>query len=108
MVGLMSKSAEPELSYWRYIAGVESADQLRASRQPRILAWTAAPESARGDIVVIYGKSPVQAYVAVARQCHDPVEGSDDRHWTWLQIQPLSASPRRECRQAQEPRTTGG
>ena len=104
----MSKSAEPELSYWRYIAGVESADQLRASRQPRILAWTAAPESARGDIVVIYGKSPVQAYVAVARQCHDPVEGSDDRHWTWLQIQPLSASPRRECRQAQEPRTTGG
>ena len=63
MVGRMRKSAEPELSYWRYIAGVESADQLRASRQARILAWTAAPESAKGDIVVIYGKSPVQAYM---------------------------------------------
>jgi hypothetical protein len=85
----MGRGAVQSPGFWRYLAGVESVDQLRALRRGRILVWSAAPESARGDIVALYGKSPVQAYVALARQCHDPAEGSDGRSWTWLQIQPL-------------------
>lgn len=75
--------------FWGYLAGIDSVDDLRASTRPRVTAWTAAPRSRKGDVVVIYGKSPVQGYVAVARQCSDPVESRHGRVWTWLQIQPM-------------------
>ncbi|MEJ7893343.1 MAG: hypothetical protein WKF94_11955 [Solirubrobacteraceae bacterium] len=42
-------------------------------------------------MAVIYGRKPVKAFVAVARQCTDPVQSKEDPAlwFAWFQVQPL-------------------
>ena len=83
-------SPHSPVRFWRLLAGIESTRPLMISRLPRIYEWTVPPRSRRGDIAVIYTTGAVQSYVAIARICCDPREGADERHWSWLQCQPLA------------------
>jgi hypothetical protein len=58
-----------------------------------VYMWTVPPAARRGDLAVIYTKGVVQSYVAVARICCDAREGYDERHWSWLQCQPVAPLP---------------
>lgn len=73
------------------VAGFESVDPYRDTTRGSLVSWTTPKSSARGDIAVLYGKRPVQAFVAVMRQCTDPVASKKmpGEHFAWFQIQPI-------------------
>lgn len=77
--------------HWLFTAGLDSVAQFRETSRPSLAAWTTPPSSKRGDLAVIYGRAPVKAFVAVARQSTEPVQSKalPDQWFAWLQVQPL-------------------
>lgn len=76
--------------YWRLVAGVENTRYFQRDKRPSVGGWTCPPNSQRGDLAVLYSKSPGQDYVAIARQCTDPVKNKgSDYYGAIFQFQPL-------------------
>lgn len=87
---------------WRLQARRESAERY-VTDPPRGLvteAWTAdrAGRMRQGDVVLLYATAPIQAYVAVGRVCHEPVQNWRARRlkknrdwWTFIELMALSA-----------------
>ena len=90
--------------HWIYIAGQESLGQFRETSRPFLGTWTTRKASEKGDIVAFYARAPVQAFVALARQCSEPRESRRNRgQWfAWFQFQPLGHDVRRTEVQARK------
>lgn len=87
-----------------FTAGETSVSSLRGTLRPAIYTWTTPKVSKRGDLAVIYGKRPLKAFVAVARQCSKAVE-SKKRPGQWFayfQMQPLGRDVARDAAQARK------
>ena len=80
-----------EREHWLFTAGLASVDQFRDTTRPAIVTWTTSPNSDRGDLAVIYGRAPVKAFVAVARQCSEPVQSrkNPNQRFAYFQVQPV-------------------